>query len=242
MSAVTQRASVPKTGARAFRGPSRTERIRLKSVNAFRKVGIYVRSRMDGVQEGDLIVVPDGTFCIIRKDSSCKGSLMFVRDVLSRNVRSMRFEPMAWSQRLRVEQATDRGRNWTISSGDVVAIKADRPWEDTVLIRHTRMWMPTAAPWIPFGDAEVLLALKEGRAHVLRNSWRPGVVGLRDHLPPGTVVATRNRKEHEPSVYLHVAPNRWVSNSRGAHLSTDMIRLGLSRRTYEVLKPPETGR
>lgn len=242
MSAVVTRASVSKTGARLVKGPSRAERARQKSLNSFRKIGSYIRVRMEVLQEGDIISVPEGTFCIVRKESSCRGSLMSVRDVVSRNVRRMTFDPLAWSLRVRLDPVQkDHGRNWTITTGDVVMLTADLPQNATILVRHARAWMPTSAPWLPMGDAEILLELKEGRAKILRNSWRSAGVGNPDRLLLGTVVATRSRKEREPSVYLHVSPNRWVSNSRGAELSTEMIRYELRRRTYEVLKSPEIG-
>jgi hypothetical protein len=213
----------------------------MKSQNAFRKIGSYIRVRMEAVQEGDVISTPEGTFCIVRKESSCRGSMMSVRNVVSRNVHRMRFEPMSWALRVTLESVLDQGRRWTISTGDVVMLMADRPRNATVLIRHARVWMPSAAPWLPMGDAEVLLELKEGRAKVLRNSWHAPEPKVPESLPLGTVVAGRDRKDREPSVYLHSGPDLWVSNSRGATLSTAMIRYGLARRTYEVLKPPEIG-
>jgi len=214
----------------------------MKSINAFRQVGSYIKVRMESLQEGDVISTPEGTFCIVRKASSCRGSLMSVRNVVSREVRRMRFDPLAWSTRVRVEPVQkDQGRNWTLAVGDVVMLMADLPQHSTVLVRHTRAWMPTAAPWLPMGDAEVLVELKQGRARILRNSWHLAEPRVPERLGLGTVVVTRNRKEREPWVYLHASPNRWVSNSRGAELSTQMIRYELNRRTYEVLKPPEIG-
>lgn len=240
MSTAVQRASVAKTGARPVKGPSRTERARQKSLSAFRKVGDYIRVRMETLEEGDVIATAEGTFCIVHKEPSHRGSMMSVRNVVSRSVHRMRFNPRSWSLRVRVDPVQqDRGRNWTISIGDVVMLMADLPQNATVLVRHARTWMPAAAPWLPLGDAEVLLALKEGRARILRNSWRAAEAGVPDRLALGAVVATRNSRDREPSVYLHAAPNRWVSNSRGAELSSAMIRHELRRRTYEVLKPPE---
>jgi hypothetical protein len=196
---------------------------------------------MESVQEGDIISTPEGTFCIVRKEHSFRGSMMSVRDVVSRNVHRMRFEPKGWALRVKIEDVKDQGRNWTISPGDVVMLMADRPKNAIILIRHTRVWMPSKAPWLPMGDAEVLLELREGRARVLRNSWHPPEPKVPESLPLGTVVATKDRKDREPSVYLHSGPDLWVSNSRGANLSTAMIRYGLARRTYEVLKSPEIG-
>lgn len=224
-----------------MKGPSRAERAKRKSQNAFRKIGSYIRVRMEAVQEGDVISVPEGTFCIVRKEYSFKGSMMSVRNVVTRNVHRMRFEPMNWALKVTLESVLDQGRRWTITPGDVVMLMADRPKNATVVIRHARAWMPSAAPWLPMGDAEVLLELNEGRAKILRNSWRAADTGQSENFPLGTVVATKDRKDREPSVYLHKSPDLWVSNSRGANLSTAMIRYGLNRRTYEVLKPPEIG-
>ncbi len=222
-----------------MKGPSRAERAAQKSRNSFRKIGSYIRVRMESVQEGDVISTPEGTFCIVRKEHSFRGSMMSVRNVVSRNVHRMRFEPKGWALQVKIEDVQDQGRRWTISAGDVVMLLADRPKNSVVLIRHARAWMPTKAPWLPMGDAEVLLELKEGRAKILRNSWRSAEPKTPEALPLGTVVAARNRKDREPSVYLHTGPDLWVSNSRGAAMSTAMVRYGLARKTYEVLKPPE---
>lgn len=239
MTTAVSRASVPRTEARPVKAPSRVERAKIKSQNSFRKIGSYIRVQMESVQEGDVISTPEGTFCIVRKEHSFRGSMMSVRNVVTRNVSRMRFEPKGWALRVKVESVKDQGRNWTISTGDVVMLMADRPKNAVILIRHARAWMPTKAPWLPMGDAEVLLELKEGRARVLRNSWHAPEPRTPESLPLGTVVASRDRKEREPSVYLHTGPDLWVSNSRGASMSTAMIRYGLARRTYEVLKPPE---
>lgn len=240
MSAVITRASASRAGARPVKGPSTAERTRLKVLAAFKKIGIFSQTRMASVDEGDVISTQTGTFAIVRKESSCRGSMMSVRNLLTRDIKTMKFDPLARLLRLHVEPVQqDKGRRWTITPGDVVLLLADSPEAATALVRHSRAWMPTRAPWLPLSDAEVLLELREGRAAILRNSWRPGSVTMPERLHPGMVVATRNRKEREPSVYIHTAPDVWVSNSRGAELSNKMIRFELGRGTYEVLKLPE---
>lgn len=236
------RASVTSAGARPVKGPSQSERSRQKVVAAFQKIGSFARVRMESLEEGDVFSNHLGTFCVVRKALSCRGSVISIRDMATRNVKGMRYEPRVWLLRVRLPEVLEhKGQNWRIRCGDVVVFPGNRADHATVAIRHARAWYPTSAPWLPLGDAEIVLALKERRAFVLRNSVRQGDPRVPDVLPLGMVVATRDVSVKEPSVFIQTAPNHWTSNSRGAALSTEMVKYELGRGTYQALRLPEVG-
>lgn len=242
MTIAAPRALAKKAGARPVKAPAKkTEAARNKALAAFRKIGSWVRTRMDSIDEGDLIATETGTYCVVRKEiSGRRGSQLSVRHVETGSIRSMRFDPRAWLMRVRLPEVADiRGITWRLAQGDVVIYPGEEPQDGIVAIRHTRSWFRSAAPWTPLSDGEVILAVKEGRAYILRCSTISGDAPAPRRFAPGTVVATAHRAAKEPSVWILNAPNEWVGNARGVTMSNAMIRHELSRGTYRVLRVPE---
>lgn len=234
--------ALAKAGARPVKkAVSKTGAARDKAVAAFRKIGSWVRTRMDSLDEGDLIATDTGTFCIVRKEiSSRRGSQLSVRNVETGSIKSMRFDPRAWLMRVRLPEVVSvRGISWRVAQGDVVLFPGENPEDGIVAIRHARSWFRTAAPWTPLSDGEVILAVKEGKAYILRCATISGDSPYPRRFSAGTVVATRDRTAKEPSVWILKSPNEWVGNARGVTMSNAMIRHELSRGTYRVLRVPE---
>lgn len=243
MTTAAPRALAEKAGARPVKKKplTKTEAARLKALSAFRKIGSYVRTRMEGLDEGDLIATERGTFCIVRKEfSTRRGAQMSVRNVETGALRSMKFDPREFLLRVRLPEVAEvRGIRWRIRQGDAVIFPGKDAQDGIVAIRHGRAWYRSAAPWTPLSDGEVILAVKEGQAYILRCESIPGETTVPKRFSPGTVVATRDRSAKEPSVWILAAPNEWVGNARGVIMSNAMIRHEMSRGTYQVLRVPE---
>lgn len=222
--------------APAKAGASPVEKALRRTIRAFRKVGSFAFVRMENVDEGDVIVTENAAYCIVRKEAHCRGSVMSVRNVVTNAVKTVKFLPRARTSLLRLPSIFSLdGRSWIVRTGDVVIF----PKEKTALIRHSKLWYRTQAPWTAVSDGEVLLALTQGKAKVLRNSIRPGFKGVPEHLGVHAVVATADPRDREPSVWVRVAQDHWVGSTRGLTMSTAMIQYELGRGTYEVLQPPE---
>ncbi len=234
--------ALAKAGARPVKkAPTKTELARMKALSAFKKIGSYVRTRMEGLDEGDLIATERGTFCIIRKEfSTRRGAQLIVRDVETGSLCSMRFDPRMYLLRVRLPEVAEvRGIRWRIRQGDVVIFPGEEPQDGIVAIRHGRAWYRSAPPWTPLSDAEVILAAREGKALILHSDSVSRVVSPPRRFTPGTVVSTRDRVAKEPSVWILAAPNEWRGNARGVTVSNAMIRHELSKGTYQVLQVPE---
>lgn len=229
--------ALAKAGARPVRKAVKKARSRAKALSGFP----WIRTRMEAVDEGDLISTERGMFCIVRKEFSARrGSQISVRNVETGSMRSLAFDPRGWLLRLRLPEVVEvRGISWRVSPGDVVLYPGEEPQDAIVAIRHGRSWYRSAAPWTPLSDAEVVLSVKEAKAYILRCQTVPGGAPSPKRFAAGTVVATRNLSAKEPSVWVLAAPNEWVGNARGVVMSNAMIRHELSRGTYQVLRVPE---
>lgn len=214
---------------------------RTLSANSLRKLGRFVRVRQAVLVEGDIVFHENSAFCIVHKDTMIRrGSLMTLRELGSNIVRRVRFDPRGFISLLRLPDVIEgQFGEWKIHPGDVVAYSAVRPEETVLAIRHRFGWYRTAAPWLPLTDAEVLLDLRERRAFMTRSSARPGGLDPRRVFLPGSAVATRDTTVAEPSVWVRTGEDYWVSNSRGAAISDQMVRYELRRGTYQFLNLPE---
>jgi hypothetical protein len=200
-----------------------------------RRIGGSVNVRMDSLVEGHVLFRPEGAFVVVRPqhESRRNGLRVTIRDLETPTIRSIPYVPDGWVSRLELPSATTLG----IHPGDVVLYPHEAPERSVAAIRHNSGWARTAAPWAPFSDGEVVLHLAENKAQIIRNALRPGVE-RRKRLPVGTVVACRNVKAPEPTVWIRTAPDYWVSSNRGAMASDLMINYELDRTTYHVVWIP----
>lgn len=197
-----------------------------------RRVGGTVNVRMDSLVAGNVLLRPEGAFVVVRPqhESRRNGLRVTIRDLENSTIRSIPYVHDGWVSRLELPSALTLG----IHPGDIVLYPHEAPERSVAAIRHSSGWARTAAPWAPFSDAEVLLHMSEHKAQVVRNALRPGVE-RRKRLPVGTVVACRNVKAPEPTVWIRTSPDYWVSNNRGVTASDLMINYELDRRTYHVV-------
>lgn len=208
---------------------------------ALRSIGSCVTVRMDDISEGQVVLLRNKAHVVLRKNEiRGNGRRTFLRTMEGASVHSVPFMPESWITRLQLPlEVTDGEGRWTIQQGDIVLYPGDTPEHAVAAIRHHFGWLRTAAPWAPFSDAEVILHVYEGRARVVRNATHQGAQPLRKY-PSGSVVACR--QIDEPTVWVRLDNDLWVSNTPGVTASDLMINYELDRRTYHVVWVPENDR
>lgn len=217
-------------------GVSPSQRVKL-----LRSIGVCAQVKMSDLTEGNVILLPNGAFVVQRThyDLRRRGARLTLRDLDGASVRSIPFSADAWVTQLQIpaQVAEDEGL-WIIQNGDIVIYPGEQSHNSVAAIRHHDGWQRTAAPWAPLSDAEILLRVQDGTARVIRSALRKGVPPLL-HYPVGSVVASRDTKVLEPTVWIRTGDDFWTSNSRGATASDLMINYELDRRTYHVVWVPE---
>jgi hypothetical protein len=205
------------------------------------QLGTYTPVRPGALAEGDVILYSNSAFYVVRRMGQVHGTgYITLRELVTNAISTVRIEPKVRVTRLDVSRlvtANFEGRweGWKVSTGDVVFY----PDLHVVAIRHSRGWFRTAAPWTPFADAEVIHDVLLKRALMVRSNIRNSGVDPGAEFVIGSVVASRDIRLSEPSVWFRQAEDYWVGNSRQAPLSDQMIRYELSRQTYQVLRLPE---
>lgn len=205
-------------------------------------IGVFANARMGKLTEGVVVLVGGAPYVVLRTehDTRRRGSRsrMIVRVMDGASVRSVPYDTAAWMTRLTL--SADMAD--LIRLGDIVRYPGALPEHGMVAIRQQHGWMRTAAPWAPYADAEVLLHLREGRATVLRSALCSAAIPPRGHYPTGSVVACRDLKTTDPTVWIRTGEDYWVSHIRGVTASDVMINYEVDRRTYHVVWVPEEDR
>lgn len=199
---------------------------------------------MRDLSEGGVIFLNSRAYVVLstQYDLRRSGARLMLRDLEGATLRSIPYTASGWVPRLQLPPYIAEGEGlWTIQHGDIVMYPSNTPEYAVVAIRHHYGWLRTSAPWAPFSDAEILLHLQEGRVQVIRSSLRRGVQPLPQY-PTGSVVACRDARAPEPTVWLRTGEDFWVSNTRGVTASDLMINYELDRRTYHVVRIPEEDR
>jgi hypothetical protein len=199
---------------------------------------------MQDLAEGDVLILPSGAYVVTSTQYSVRrnGHRITLRALESSSLHSIPYLATARVTRLSIPPQVAEGEGlWTIQAGDIVLYPGTSPERSVAAIRHHYGWLRTSAPWSPISDAEILLHVQEGRAHVIRSSLRGGTQPLL-HYPLGSVVACRSTKAPEPTVWVRTGDDYWVSNTRGVTASDLMINYELDRTTYHVVWVPKEER
>lgn len=202
-------------------------------IEALHSVGESSNVRMSVLVLGDVVLLRGIALTIVRMDYNGRraGARLILRELESDTVRSLQYDPDSWITRFRLSSSsTDR----PIRIGDIVLYPGLTPGRSVAAIRQGRGWFRTCAPWMPQTDMEVALHLAEGRAEIVRSVGHTIGRRRRPLYPSGTLVACRDSRMREPTVWLRTDEDYWTSNSRGATASDDMINFELERRTYHV--------
>lgn len=125
-------------------------------------------------------------------------------------------------------------QDWKISHGNVVIYPGKKGRPTIAAIRHLYGWYTTTSRRIPLSDAEIVQDVRDGKATVVRSDrLRPRLNEIYLYRL-GSVVATRDEREAEPTVWVRVDHNLWRS-STGVEASDAMIRFEMSRETYVLV-------
>ncbi len=214
-------------------------------IKALRSVGVCSNVQMSKLEEDDIIIIRDIALLIVRIESIGRptGTRLVMRQLESDVIRSLKYDPASWITQLQIDPAlTGAGSHWAVQPGDIVRYPQSPGLWPAAAIRHDHGWRRTSAPWMPLSDLEVTLHLIEGRAHAVRNALHITGAPARSVYPVGTLVACRDARAREPSVWIRTGEDYWVSNSRGATASDLMINYELERGVYHVPYIPEEDR
>lgn len=210
-------------------------------VKVLRSIGTCTAVKMKDLAEGQVVVMPNRACVVLSTSYELRhnATRLMLRDLDGSSVRSIPYIADGWVTQLRLPARVTEGEGlWTIHPGDIVLYSGQTPAHAVAAIRHHGGWMRTSAPWAPLSDAEILLHIQDGRARVIRSSLRRGTQPLL-HYPVGSVVACRDTKTVEPTVWIRTGDDYWASNARGTAASDLMINYELDRRTYHVVWVPE---
>jgi hypothetical protein len=226
--------AIPKARSRPGRTPG------AQRVKTLRDLGTCTNVKMESLVKGNLLLLSGFVYVVLspEEDRNGKDSLV-LRELEHDTLRSLRYDPAAWVTQLQVSpQVVEHEGQWVIQNGDIVLYPGATPGQGVAVVRHPRGWIRTAAPWMPSSDAEVVLHVTEGRAKVVRSALR------RPWIPPsppygtGCVVACRDIKLPEPTVWIRSGDDYWISSTR-ATASDSMINYEIQRGTYHVAWTPE---
>lgn len=215
------------------------------SLKTLGKLGVYSPVFPRGLAELDVVLYERSAYCVVKKSARVyRGSYITLRELGTNAVRSVRIEPHVKLSRLNLRETvagTFEGRvgYWKRAVGDVVIYPGKHVGDSVVAVRTAHGWFRTAAPWMPFADAEVSYDVVRGQARMIRTGLRMAVLGSESPFVVGSVVATRSTSRGEPSVWFRKSRDHWVGNTRGVTLSDQMIRYELDRNTYQMLHLPE---
>jgi hypothetical protein len=211
------------------------------SIETLSKFGRWRKALPKKLAEGDIILYQCSAYSVVKKASQIyRGSYITLRELVTHSIRQVRIEPHVWLERLDMDETvsglfTGTWARWKPAPGDVVFYSA----LDVLAIRHSQGWFRTEAPWCPVQDAEVAHDLIEGQAMMVRSHLRRLAADPEGEFVVGSMVATRNLNQPDPSVWFRKSHDYWVTNSRGVALSDQMIRYELRRGVYQVLWLPE---
>jgi hypothetical protein len=203
--------------------------------------GKYSPIHVRWIGEGDIIALPEKEpHMVVAKDRLAGGRIRLLSESLETRKKSrMTLEGNQKLMRLKVPRRhCDNGKLWTMALGDVVRYPEGVHGVDVVAVRQKNGWHTSAEARLLKPDVRVYQDLTAGLAQAVRNQHLRRTVSSRQAYRIGSVAATRDLEENEPTAWVRVERDCWRSTTH-VEASDAMINFELKRRTYVMVYAPE---